>query len=206
MEVGIVVDRHIVGKIYQFVERSGGNVAGKDVVADLEAEAVLTEGKAAINLIHAVYRGGSVTGQGVYDLKNGKIIGETNIRNVTLDGEKTKGEKFLLNAALAGNGTYDREKGNLAVNVAANTMNLKWRDMLLNVMDFDADVTEKGVSVQTFSAFAGNGVMQGSGRVSFDGEYDLDATVQHIQASTRHYAKRQLTWWRRDTSILWQPA
>ena len=40
----------------------------------------------------------------------------------------------------------------------------------------------------------------------FDGKYDLDATVQHIQASTRHYAKRQLTWWRRDTSILWQPA
>ncbi len=40
----------------------------------------------------------------------------------------------------------------------------------------------------------------------FDGKYDLDTTVQHIQASTRHYAKRQLTWWRRDASILWQPA
>ena len=40
----------------------------------------------------------------------------------------------------------------------------------------------------------------------FDGKYDLETTVQHIQASTRHYAKRQLTWWRRDTSILWQPA
>ena len=151
-----------------------------ETVADLEAEAVLAEGKAAINLIHAAYRGGSVTGQGVYDLKNGKIIGETNIRNVTLDGEKTKGEKFLLNAALAGNGTYDREKGNLAVNVAANTMNLKWRDMLLNVMDFDADVTEKGVSVQTFSAFAGTGVLQGSGTVSFDGDYDLKGRMTEM--------------------------
>ena len=40
----------------------------------------------------------------------------------------------------------------------------------------------------------------------FDGKYDLETTVQHIQASTRHYAKRQLTWWRRDASILWQPA
>jgi tRNA dimethylallyltransferase len=40
----------------------------------------------------------------------------------------------------------------------------------------------------------------------FDGKYDLETTVQHIQASTRHYAKRQLTWWRRDSSILWQPA
>ena len=40
----------------------------------------------------------------------------------------------------------------------------------------------------------------------FDGKYELETTVQHIQASTRHYAKRQLTWWRRDSSILWQPA
>ena len=37
----------------------------------------------------------------------------------------------------------------------------------------------------------------------FDGKFDLDTTVNHIQASTRHYAKRQLTWWRRDTGIQW---
>ena len=37
----------------------------------------------------------------------------------------------------------------------------------------------------------------------FDGKYDLETTVRHIQASTRHYAKRQLTWWRRDESIRW---
>ena len=37
----------------------------------------------------------------------------------------------------------------------------------------------------------------------FDGKFDLETTVRHIQASTRHYAKRQLTWWRRDSSIRW---
>ena len=37
----------------------------------------------------------------------------------------------------------------------------------------------------------------------FDGTYDLETTVRHIQASTRHYAKRQLTWWRRDENIRW---
>lgn len=37
----------------------------------------------------------------------------------------------------------------------------------------------------------------------FDGQYDLETTVRHIQASTRHYAKRQLTWWRRDSDIRW---
>lgn len=37
----------------------------------------------------------------------------------------------------------------------------------------------------------------------FDGKYDRDATIAHIQAHTRHYAKRQLTWWRRDGDIRW---
>ena len=37
----------------------------------------------------------------------------------------------------------------------------------------------------------------------FDGKQDLEETVRLIQRNTRHYAKRQLTWWRRDPSIHW---
>ncbi len=37
----------------------------------------------------------------------------------------------------------------------------------------------------------------------FDGKTDLDTAVRLIQRNTRHYAKRQLTWWRRDASIRW---
>ena len=37
----------------------------------------------------------------------------------------------------------------------------------------------------------------------FDGKYNLDTAVRLIQRNTRHYAKRQLTWWRRDPSIRW---
>ena len=36
-----------------------------------------------------------------------------------------------------------------------------------------------------------------------DGEYDLDRAVELIQQNSRHYAKRQLTWFRRDTEIHW---
>ena len=36
-----------------------------------------------------------------------------------------------------------------------------------------------------------------------DGEYDLDRAVELIQQNTRHYAKRQLTWFRRDEQIHW---
>lgn len=40
----------------------------------------------------------------------------------------------------------------------------------------------------------------------FDGRIPLEEAVRRIQADTRHYAKRQLTWWRRDSSIRWIPA
>lgn len=36
-----------------------------------------------------------------------------------------------------------------------------------------------------------------------DGKCSLDEAVSLIQQNSRHYAKRQLTWWRRDPSIHW---
>ena len=36
-----------------------------------------------------------------------------------------------------------------------------------------------------------------------DGTVSLDETVSLVKRNTRHYAKRQLTWWRRDESIRW---
>ena len=36
-----------------------------------------------------------------------------------------------------------------------------------------------------------------------DGEYDLDRAIELIQQNSRHYAKRQLTWFRRDNEIHW---
>jgi tRNA dimethylallyltransferase len=37
----------------------------------------------------------------------------------------------------------------------------------------------------------------------FDGAYTLEVAVQKIQQHTRNFAKRQLTWWRRDPEINW---
>jgi tRNA dimethylallyltransferase len=35
------------------------------------------------------------------------------------------------------------------------------------------------------------------------GEYDLDEAIRLVQRNTRHYAKRQLTWFSADRNILW---
>ena len=37
----------------------------------------------------------------------------------------------------------------------------------------------------------------------FDGRYNLAEAVRLIKRNTRHYAKKQLTWWARDPSIHW---
>ena len=38
---------------------------------------------------------------------------------------------------------------------------------------------------------------------ALEGQYDLDEAVRLIKRNTRRYAKRQLTWFRRDTSVRW---
>ena len=37
----------------------------------------------------------------------------------------------------------------------------------------------------------------------FDGEWDLDMAISEIKKNTRRFAKRQLTWFRKDESIKW---
>ncbi len=36
-----------------------------------------------------------------------------------------------------------------------------------------------------------------------DGVYDLDTAIDEIKKQTRHFAKRQLTWFRRDKNVTW---
>ena len=36
-----------------------------------------------------------------------------------------------------------------------------------------------------------------------DGEYDLERAIYLIKRNTRHFAKRQLTWFRREKDVIW---
>jgi len=40
----------------------------------------------------------------------------------------------------------------------------------------------------------------------FDGKLSVDNAINAVKTNTRHYAKRQLTWFRKDPSIIWKPA
>lgn len=39
-----------------------------------------------------------------------------------------------------------------------------------------------------------------------DGRYDLAEAVRLVKRNTRHYAKKQMTWWARDASVRWLDA
>ena len=36
-----------------------------------------------------------------------------------------------------------------------------------------------------------------------DGEYPLEEAVRILKRDTRHFAKRQLTWFRREKDVIW---
>jgi tRNA dimethylallyltransferase len=40
----------------------------------------------------------------------------------------------------------------------------------------------------------------------FDGKTDLDAAIDMIKQNTRRFAKRQLTWFRKDKEVKWMEA
>ncbi|NLB11723.1 tRNA (adenosine(37)-N6)-dimethylallyltransferase MiaA, partial [bacterium] len=50
-------------------------------------------------------------------------------------------------------------------------------------------------------AFQGLGYLQLGGYLR--GDYDLAEVINLIKKETRHFAKRQLTWFKRDTRITW---
>lgn len=40
----------------------------------------------------------------------------------------------------------------------------------------------------------------------FDKKISVDDAINQVKTNTRHYAKRQLTWFKKDSSIIWKPA
>lgn len=71
------------------------------------------------------------------------------------------------------------------------------RDGLVNEVK---DLLDRGVPA-TVQAMKGLGYKE---MVPYlRGEYDLDKAVYELKLGTRHYAKRQLTWMRREENVLW---
>ena len=72
---------------------------------------------------------------------------------------------------------------------------------------FDAGLVEEVTALRD-KGYSRNLVsMQGIGYkeiyASLDGEYDLDRARYIIKRDTRHFAKRQITWFKRERDVIW---
>jgi len=91
---------------------------------------------------------------------------------------------------------------------------LKWdRDMLYRRIDkrvdnmLEAGLVQEVKSLMNLGYDVGNTAIQGIGYKEIlkyiKGEYSWEETVYILKRDTRHYAKRQMTWFRRNSEIKW---
>jgi translocation and assembly module TamB len=153
---------------------------GGQTVRNVHVDGALVDSVAFLREASLEYGGGTVKASGDYDLKSGALTAQTQIDHVTVTVPARQDETIGVNAELALQGTLDRENAKLKASLAAHTFNLTWRGMTLKVVDFDTDVTEQGADIHTLSAFMGPGALTATGRVGFDGSYDLRGKLADI--------------------------
>ncbi|MFV0313721.1 MAG: tRNA (adenosine(37)-N6)-dimethylallyltransferase MiaA [Anaerotignum sp.] len=136
-----------------------------------------------------------------------KTIHANNVKRVTraLEYHFLTGEKFSMHNA-------EQKEKESPYNAAVIILSMN-REILYERIDRRVDLMmqeglllevknllEKGYSSQLVS-------MQGLGYKEFipyfNGEYTLEAAVEALKKGTRHFAKRQLTWFRRQIDGLW---
>lgn len=109
-----------------------------------------------------------------YNINNGELFAVLNakgIKGFALDAYPQ--DTFALDGLLAVSGQTGMAEGEeLALTVAGNMDRLGWRDLLLNDVDFEAEVTDAGLVIEKLAAFAdGGGALNLTGRASFDGVF-----------------------------------
>ena len=82
-----------------------------------------------------------------------------------------------------------------------NRINLRVLEMFdLGLVDETRELLKKGL-LENRVACQALGYMEVRGYLA--GEYDRDEAIKRLSTKTRHFAKRQLTWWRQEDRIQW---
>jgi tRNA dimethylallyltransferase len=141
------------------------------------------------------------------DLKAAEQIHENNIKRTirALEFHRQTGGK------ISEHNECERQKEN-AYNACYFVLNDK-RELLYKRIDQRVDDMLKAGLVEEVQSLKDMGVrrgmvsMQGLGYKEIlaylDGECSLDEAVELIKRDTRHFAKRQLTWFRREKDVIW---
>lgn len=109
---------------------------------------------------------------GEYNINSGEIFAVLNAQGIKGFALAERSEDTIdLDGLLAVHGQTGA-KGKTSLTVAGNMDRLGWRDLLMNDVDFEAQVTEDGCKIEKFAAFAGDGgALNLTGNVGFDGSF-----------------------------------
>ncbi len=116
--------------------------------------------------------GGHLRLDGEYNINNDELFAVLNASGIK-DFAFTAGsaDTIALDGLLAVHGITGIKDGETSLTVAGNMERLGWRDLLMKDVDFEALVGSDACVIEKFAAFADNGAMNMTGRVSFDGSF-----------------------------------
>ncbi|MFA6522973.1 MAG: tRNA (adenosine(37)-N6)-dimethylallyltransferase MiaA [Candidatus Peribacteraceae bacterium] len=98
------------------------------------------------------------------------------------------------------------EREELVKRIKARTRQLfekGWIDEVQRLLERGYSVDDPGMRSQGYRDIA---EVLANGKPKIDNGELLDALIESISAQARQYAKRQMTWWRRDPRIKWIPS
>lgn len=141
------------------------------------------------------------------DPASAKIIHANNIKRVI-----RALEFYHENGSPISEHNEEQKKQESAYNLAYFVLNMP-RELLYKRIDLRVDqMLSEGLldEVRTLKKLGcqkGMTSMQGIGYKEIlaylDGEYDFEEAVRILKRDTRHFAKRQLTWFRRENDVIW---
>lgn len=126
--------------------------------------------------VAAAYGGGAIKCNATYSLEEKVLTGDLELKDVTHVTPDRPKDDVHINAKLALLAKVLEDK--LQLHAATEVMELEWRGLKINRMNMDGAVNAKGLTIDHFSAFAGErGVLLATGNVNKAGELHIEGRM-----------------------------
>lgn len=143
-------------------------LAWKDLQAeDIALEVKLAEQTLLLDKAELNYGGGKIKLQGTYDLEYDALLADAEFDNVVQTIPGTEVDEVTISGKTAVLAELDKDIWKL--HAAADTMNIKWRSLIINRLSFDGSFDGKKLTVKHLGAVADKGSLAVTGTVAADG-------------------------------------
>ncbi len=129
-----------------------------------------------VNTAKAEFGDGRAEVLAEYNLRDGNIVAALDLENIQAAPLADRPDDIIAaDGSLALKGIIKEEIFNL--NLAADTVRLRWRDLLLRKVDFDVDVDRNGCKIKNLSAFTDTGAFVAQGTITATSEVNLHGSM-----------------------------